>query len=266
VVDADAAGEAAMQASAAAAARARAEAQFRAVTRAYEVLSDPEARERYDASHLSVVRLLLAHGADARAPLGAASTTTPGDVAVRCRRWALASLLVDRMSPGEASGTFAPRRFRFGRTLLHMAASFDDGVAVRQIMEPASADEAREDERVRALLSAVDVSGASPVLAAAAAGGAAVLETLLCRAAALDGGNGEAGAGASQALAELADTSGQTPLIAATCGGHEACVRILAQHGADVGGKDGAGSTAADYAKDLGLKGVATLLAELALR
>jgi ankyrin repeat protein len=98
-----------------------------------------------------------------------------------------------------------------------------------------------------------DASGASCVQLAASAGDAQVLTMLLdaVKDAAVGGVAGVAG-GALGRVLDLSDDSGQTPLIVAAMGGNMACVEVLLKCGADRQARDTAGTTALQYATELG--------------
>ena len=95
-----------------------------------------------------------------------------------------------------------------------------------------------------------DASGASCVQLAASAGDAQVLTMLLD--AVKDAAVGGVAGGALGRVLNLSDDSGQTPLIVAAMGGNMACVEVLLKCGADRQARDTAGTTALQYATELG--------------
>ena len=99
------------------------EAMFKRIAAAYEVLSDPVARDEYDNAFPNVIEILLRAGADKTALTVGEHPETPATLAMRCRQFYLATLLTDDVN----------QQFRQGRTALHHALAFQDEFTVRNV-------------------------------------------------------------------------------------------------------------------------------------
>eukprot|EP00941_MAST-03F_sp_MAST-3F-sp1_P000173 g173.t1 len=214
---------------------------FRLITGAYEILSDADKRENYDNSYMKVLQLLLKNNADVNATLS--NGKTPSEVAVQMKNYGLACLLHSAEQTERKL-----KRFKFERTLLHMAVTFNDYAAVKHIL-------LQEDkDTLKMLLLAVDASGATSLLSASALQSTVILNALIMAA---------RSCGVLDQLINQADFSGQSPLIAATCCYNKNGVEMLIKNGAIVEKKDNSGCSAKEYADELEIEELVELFKKI---